>query len=288
VTERATGKGQQAKGCIVVFCVALAGCASRTPAPATPSLDSTPIDALRQQILSSTQAQGVRRGVWGIDVYSLDRNEPLFQLNAGQFFVPASVAKIVSVATAADAVGWDFRWETTVRAMGSIAAGVLQGDLVVTGSGDPSIGGRAGDDLTAWVEAIRGAGIRRILGRVIGDDNAIDEPRPQLAWTWDDLGYPTGAMFGALNLNENRAAIQVIPSTPGAPPGLAVPASLGYRQVINRAVTGAAGSTQLLWPEQRPGENALTVAGTIPASASTATLSVAVGNPSLLFALVLR
>lgn len=276
------------KGWIVALCVALAGCASRTPAPATPSLNSPPIDALRQQILSATQAQGVRRGAWGIAVHSLDRGDVLFELNADQLLVPASVAKIVSVATGADAAGWDFRWQTTITAMGSITDGVLQGDLVVTGSGDPSIGGRAGADLTTWVDAIRHAGITRILGRVIGDDNAIEEPRPQLAWAWDDLGYPTGAIFGALNLNENRAAIQVLPSTAGAPPGLAVPASLGYRQVVNRAVTGAAGSTQLLWPEQRPGETALTVAGTIPAGASTATLSVAVGNPTLHFAHVLR
>jgi D-alanyl-D-alanine carboxypeptidase/D-alanyl-D-alanine-endopeptidase (penicillin-binding protein 4) len=202
--------------------------------------------------------------------------------------VPASVAKVVSVATAADAVGWDYRWETTVRALGSIGDGVLQGDLVVTGSGDPSIGGRAGEDLTAWVEAIQRAGIRRILGRVIGDDNALEDPRPQLAWTWDDLGYPTGAIFGALNLNENRAAIQVVPSTPGEPPGLAVPPSLGYRQILNRALTGAAGTPLALWPEQRPGETALTVAGTIPSGAPTATLSVAVGNPTLHFAHVLR
>ena len=62
-------------------------------------------------------------------------------------------------------------------------------------------------------QALKALGIRRIDGRIIGDDDAIEEPRPQLAWAWDDLGYTTGAIFGALNLAENRMTVTV---TPGA------------------------------------------------------------------------
>jgi len=53
-------------------------------------------------------------------------------------------------------------------------------------------------------------------------------------------------------------------------------------------VTGRSGSTQLLWPEQRPGEPFLTVAGTVPAGAPPARLNVAVGNPTFWSASVLR
>ena len=42
-------------------------------------------------------------------------------------------------------------------------------------------------------------GIQRIEGRIIGDDDAVEEPRPALAWAWDDLGYSSGVLFGALN-----------------------------------------------------------------------------------------
>ena len=89
------------------------------------------------------------RAAWGIVVHSLDRHERLFELNPRTLLVPASVAKLVSVATAADAVGWDYRFETTLRATGSVSEGRLFGDLLVVGSGDPSIGGRGGDDLSA-------------------------------------------------------------------------------------------------------------------------------------------
>jgi D-alanyl-D-alanine carboxypeptidase/D-alanyl-D-alanine-endopeptidase (penicillin-binding protein 4) len=203
--------------------------------------------------------------------------------------VPASVAKLVSVATAADAVGWDYRYTTTLRATGPIADGVLRGDLLVVGSGDPSIGGRAGDDLAAWVEALKAAGIRRIEGRVIGDDDLVDEPRPQLAWAWDDLGYTTGALFGALNLAENRSTVTIAPGpSSGMPAVVTVDQRLAFRVVTNRVATGPAGSPQLLWPEQRPGDLSLTVAGSIPAAAPPAFLGVAVGNPTLWFASALK
>jgi D-alanyl-D-alanine carboxypeptidase/D-alanyl-D-alanine-endopeptidase (penicillin-binding protein 4) len=53
-------------------------------------------------------------------------------------------------------------------------------------------------------------------------------------------------------------------------------------------LTGEPSSLQLLWPEQRPGEYALTIAGTIPAGAPPARLQVSAGNPTLWFASVLR
>ena len=192
------------------------------------------------------------------------------------------------MATAADAVGWNYQWETRLLAGGPIVDGTLRGDLVVVGSGDPSIGGRAGSDLSAWIDALRMAGIRRIDGRVVGDDNAVEEPRPQLAWAWDDLGYTSGAIFGALNLNENRSIVTIAPGIVGGPATLTVPALFDYRQIVNRAVTGARGSTQLIWPEQRPGETALTIAGSIPVGASPAVVGVAIGNPTLHFAQLLR
>jgi D-alanyl-D-alanine carboxypeptidase/D-alanyl-D-alanine-endopeptidase (penicillin-binding protein 4) len=232
---------------------------------------------------------GVSRAAWGIAVHSLDRREQLFALSPATLLVPASVAKLVTVATAADAVGWDYRYTTTLRAAGPIVDGVLLGDLFVVGAGDPSIGGRAGDDLASLVEGLRGAGIRRIEGRIIGDDDAVEEPRPQLAWAWDDLGYSTGALFGALNLAENRTTVTVAPGpSAGAPATITIDPRLAFRVVTNRVATGAAGSPLLVWPEQRPGDPSLTVAGSIPTAAPPMVLSIAVGNPTLWFANALK
>ena len=232
---------------------------------------------------------GVSRAAWGIAVQSLDRRERLFEMNPGTLLVPASVAKLVTVATAADAVGWDFRYTTTLRAGGAIVDGALRGDLLVVGSGDPSIGGRSGDDLSTWAEGLKGAGVRRIEGRIIGDDDAVEEPRPQLAWAWDDLGYTTGALFGALNLAENRTTVTIAPGpSSGAATSITIEARLSPRGITNRVVTGPAGSPLLVWPEQRPGESSLTVAGSVPAGGVPVVIGISVGNPTQWFANALK
>jgi D-alanyl-D-alanine carboxypeptidase/D-alanyl-D-alanine-endopeptidase (penicillin-binding protein 4) len=222
-------------------------------------------------------------------VQSLDRDERLFELQPRTLLVPASVAKLAAVATAAEAVGWDYRYETTLKATGPIVDGVLSGDLLVIGSGDPTIGGRAGEDFSSWINALQARGIRRIDGRIIGDDDAIEEPRPQLAWAWDDLGYPGGALFGALNYAENRMTVTLTPGPgPGASVSIGADPDAASRPIMNRVVTGAAGTPQQIWPEQRPGEPFVTLSGSVPIGAPPARLAVAVGNPTIWFASVLR
>jgi len=277
-------------GFVVAFCIsclAWLGCASAPPGRTAPTAGA--LAQLRTDILAATRLPGVSRASWGVVVYSLDRHERLFELNPRTLFVPASVAKLVSVATAAEARGWDYRFETTLRSTGPVQGGILRGDLLVVGSGDPSIGGRGGGDLSGFVAAVRAAGISRIDGRIIGDDDAVEEPRPQLAWAWDDLGYTTGALFGALNLAENRTTVTVTAGAlEGAPTTLGLEPRASSRGVVNRTVTGPAGSMQLLWPEQRPGEVALTIAGSIPAGARPVQIGISAGNPTLWFASVLR
>lgn len=293
MTCKSKGKrqGSKGKGLVLALCLLpfdLLGCA-RAPAAVTPSFPRDPLQQLEQDITTATNAPGVRRAAWGIVIQSLDRDERLFELNPRRLLVPASTAKLVSLAAAAEAIGWNFRFETTVRATAPIVDGVMHGDLLVVGSGDPSIGGRAGTDLGVWVEALKTLGLRRVDGRVIGDDDAVEEPRPQLAWAWDDLGYPTGVLFGALNLAENRLEVSIAPAaSTGGSTSLSVEPHAAYRPLANRTVTGAPGSPLLVWPEQRPGEPFLTVTGSIPAGAPPARLQVSAGNPTLWFAAVFR
>jgi serine-type D-Ala-D-Ala carboxypeptidase/endopeptidase (penicillin-binding protein 4) len=272
------------------FCIlhsAVLGCAS---APVRQGESGAlALAQLRSDIIASTQTPGVGRASWGVLVESLDRHDRLVDLNSRTLFVPASIAKLVSVATAAEAVGWDYRFETSLLTTGSVSQGRLFGDLLIVGSGDPSIGGRGGGDLSSFVDAVKAAGFERIEGRIVGDDDALEEPRPQLSWAWDDLGYTTGALFGALNLAENRTVVTVVPGPSEATPAIvSLDPRAKERPIINRVVTGATGSIPLLWPEQRPGESPLTIAGSIPVSARPIPLGISAGNPTLWFASVLR
>lgn len=232
---------------------------------------------------------GVHRAAWGVVVVSLDTGERLFELQPQTLLVPASVAKVVSTAGAIDTVGWQYRFETPVRVVGEVRDGVLHGDLLVVGAGDPSIGGRGGRDLGAWVDLLRGAGIQSIDGRIIGIDDAFEEPRPGFAWSWDDLGYTTGALFGALNLAENAVVVTLAPGpSPDAPATLLLSDDAMDVPIVNRVTTTAVGGHQLVWPEMRPGETALTITGTVPMDARPARLRVAAGNPTTWFVRALK
>ena len=276
--------------CLLAQAIPVAQAPRRPPTPAAPATAKVDpaIESLRQDLLAETVAPDVRRAVWGVVVHSLDRDERLFELNPQTLLVPASVAKIVSAISAADAVGWDYRFETSVRSTAPLVDGVLTGDLIVVGSGDPTPEGRAGASLQVWVDALKAAGLKRVEGRIIGDDDAIDEPRPGAAWSWEDLGYTSGAIFGALNATENRMTVTIGPGAgEGAPATLSVEDFAQDRPLLNRAITTAS-TAPFIWPEHRLGEEALTIAGFVRPGAQPIRLNVSTGNPTQWFVSLLR
>lgn len=285
----------RAYGLLLAVCIlpwAGPGCAR--PRPVTPAAAAArgvdPLTQLRQDVDTLLDQPGYQRGAWGVVVQSLARRERLYERNARALLVPASTTKLVSVAAAAEAVGWDYSFETKLLAAGPVVNGAVQGDVVVVGSGDPSILGPAGGDpLTPWIDALRSRGITRIEGRIVADDDAVEEPRPGFAWSWEDLAYTYGAMPGALNLAENTVTIVVSPaSAEGLPTIAELPADARGLPVVNRSVTSAAGTGTNLWPELRPGEPGLIINGAIAVGDKPAVVSAAAGNPTEWFARVLR
>jgi D-alanyl-D-alanine carboxypeptidase/D-alanyl-D-alanine-endopeptidase (penicillin-binding protein 4) len=266
-----------------------AGCAKPRPAiPGPPP--PNPVAQLRSDFNALIDQPGHQRGTWGVAVHSLARNERLFEQNPRTLLVPASTMKLVSLAAAAEAVGWDYVFETKLLASGPVMDGVLKGDLVIVGSGDPSVLGRPlSDAFGPWIDALRARGITRIEGRVVADDDALEEPKPGFAWSWEDLGYTYGAIPGALNLAENKLDILVSPATlDGLPVTIELPADARDLPVMNAARTGPAGTRTTLWPEFRPGEPSLTLNGTIAIGEKPIVISVAAGNPTEWFARVVR
>jgi D-alanyl-D-alanine carboxypeptidase/D-alanyl-D-alanine-endopeptidase (penicillin-binding protein 4) len=93
--------------------------------------------------------------------------------------------KTITLAVAADRLGWDYPFRTRVLMAGTVADGTLNGDLVIVGSGDPTIENWRGNTwLDTWPELLRGQGIRRINGRIVGDDSAFDDEGLGAGWTW--------------------------------------------------------------------------------------------------------
>ena len=280
--------------CILHFaCVGCAKAPPATPAPASlpaaaPLLD--PLQQLRHDIDLLVDRSGHQYGTWGIVVQSLAKDDRLYERNPRTLLVPASTMKLVPLAAAAEAVGWDYRFRTQLLATGPIERGALRGDLVVVGSGDPSVLGRPDPGVTpGWVDALRRRGVTRVEGGIIGDDDDVEEPRPGLSWSWEDMGFGYGAMPGALNLRENVTTLIVSPGNAvGLPTILEVDPAPPGAPVVNSTTTSPPGTPPGVWPELGPGDPGLTVRGSIPAGSAAIRLRTAVGNPTLWFARSVR
>jgi D-alanyl-D-alanine carboxypeptidase/D-alanyl-D-alanine-endopeptidase (penicillin-binding protein 4) len=231
------------------------------------------------------------RALWAVDVRSLDTGEQLYELNPGKLVIPASNLKIVTLATAADILGWDYRFTTALETTAPVERGVLRGDLIVRGNGDPTInsrGDRARQVLDDWAAALKAAGIHEIDGRIIGDDQAFDDEGLGAGWSWDYLQYGYAAPVGALQFNENTAQLTVQPGArPGDPAIAALTPGTGL-SLVNRGVTGADGSAETLDYRRRMDRPTLEVTGSVAAGSSPLPRPVAVVNPTIYFAQSLK
>ena len=269
----------------------LSACAH--PAPARSAL---PARSAPKQLLADIDAivaqPAFERTYWGIVVKSLKTDEILYSLNARKLMMPASNMKIVTLAAAAATLGWNYTYETTIRAGGPIDNGVLAGDLIVTGSGDPGLtiaDGIADRVFADWGSKLKAAGIRVVSGRIVGDDSAFDDEEIGFGWSWDDLQDDYAAGVGALQFNENMARVTITPGlTAGAPASFAIePPGTGL-VVDNEVTTAAEGTPTSIRSRRLPGSSHLAIRGSIALRAQPSMESVSVDNPTIFFVKSLR
>jgi D-alanyl-D-alanine carboxypeptidase/D-alanyl-D-alanine-endopeptidase (penicillin-binding protein 4) len=276
--------------------VAIVAIAATAQAPllaqqSSPSKNSTPVRELRAELERVFGAPIMARGVWGVDIRSLDTGERLYERNPDRLMMPASNMKIVTTAAAATILGWNHRFSTTLETTAPLEGGVLKGDLIVRGGGDPSINtreGRAAAVLAEWASALRAAGITRIDGRIIGDDNAFDDETLGSGWAWDDLSAGYAAPVGALEFNENLATLTIAPAARAGDPAIVKLSPGSGLRLLTRVNTAEAAASSDVSYRRRLDEPVLEVSGAIAAGSSTLERTVAVVNPTVFFAQSLK
>ena len=155
---------------------------------------------------------GVPRGHVGLVIQPLGRRRPTVALNAGKLFDPASVMKTLTTLSALDTLGPAYTFKTTVLTGGPVSNGVLHGDLILRGGGDPALNL---EHFWTLLRAIRTRGIREIDGDVILDDSLFAIPPVDPAGFDDQPLKPYNAEPAALLVNYNALPLYLAPDGTG-------------------------------------------------------------------------
>jgi serine-type D-Ala-D-Ala carboxypeptidase/endopeptidase (penicillin-binding protein 4) len=255
-------------------------------------LAQSPVASLQRDLDALLAAPGLERGFWGVLVQPVGRDETLYAVNAGKLMLPASTMKVVTLAAAAEKLGWGFTYTTRLFASGPIDNGSLHGDLIVVGSGDPSIDdwdGKATLLFADWAAQLKNAGISRIEGRIIGDDNAFDDDGLGQGWAWDDIASSYSASVSALQFNEGSVQLRIAPgATVGTKAAITVSPDYSGLTLSNLLTTGAASATPAVERRRFPGSSRLEVRGVLPIRTRAFTETASVDNPTQYFVTALR
>jgi D-alanyl-D-alanine carboxypeptidase/D-alanyl-D-alanine-endopeptidase (penicillin-binding protein 4) len=271
---------------------------STTAVPAPPALtaaervQSQRFEARVQALIAGAPAN---KAEWGLLVVDAATGAVLFEQNADKYFVPASNLKLFSTAIALAKLGPDYRFHTTLETRGTISdKGVLAGDLLLVGRGDPNLSnrkfpydskeefdGNPDQALAELVDGLVAKGVKEIAGDVIGDDSYFPQERYPGGWEIDDMVWEYGAPISALSIEDNTVTLTL---TPGEHAGDAVgalvdPPTADFA-VQNDVTTSAVGAKPDLTLTREPGADIVTVFGSLPAHSTPRKLTLAIEEPA--------
>ena len=273
---------------LALVLVAALGVPGAAQEPATPGPPASGTLATRLAAILDTS--GVN-ALWAAKIVSLDTGEVLFERHPRLLVMPASTMKVVTLAVAAERLGWDARFSTRIEATGAVEDGVLRGDLVVAGDGDPTIGERADTPrvLDEWAARLAGLGIRRIAGRLVGDDDALPDQALGTGWAWDDLAFGYATPLGALQYHEGAVQLTIAAGPrPGAPATIRVEPASTDLEITGEVSTTDADTPAAVFTRRRPFTRTLEVTGSVPRADRDYVRTVSVDNPTRGFLLALR
>jgi D-alanyl-D-alanine carboxypeptidase/D-alanyl-D-alanine-endopeptidase (penicillin-binding protein 4) len=217
--------------------------------------------------------------------------ETVIDHDGSKSFSQASVMKLVTTAAAIEMLGPEHTFTTTIGYSGIIKNGVLNGDIIIKGGGDPTLGsekfaGQYAGFIDKWVEEIRKAGIRKITGRVITDDSYYDYQPVPPNWNWEDLGNYYGAGVYGLSIFDNTLKIHFSTGDSGTVPVITSlePVNPGTEYVNHLK---AYGSSDQGYVYSAPYNTYGWISGEIPVNRTDFILKASLTDPPLLAAEIL-
>ncbi len=221
--------------------------AAQAPPPRTRPLRGS----LQQRLTTLLDQPPFNRANWGVFVMD-DHGRVLFQRNADRLFVPASNTKLVVTATASALLPADYRVRTSVYVNGTVDGGILRGDLILYGRGDPTWSARcfSVDTLAAGAcdstftqidrlaDSIIAHGVHRVTGRIVGDGSAFEPTLVASGWNGWDLNWWYAAPVSGLGFHDNSVDFRITAGPAlDAPPTITWSPDLAMFAFENRART---------------------------------------------------
>lgn len=260
--------------------------APATPAT-TPALAVLHADLVR--LIDGTGWQGAR---WSVMAVSLDVGDTIFAYNPDLELAPASNMKLFTSAAALRYLGPNYRYGTFLLTDGRVVDGVLEGDLYVYGTGDPTLSDRFHESKTAvwqaFADTLVAMGIREVRGAVVGDASYFTGDGYGAGWQQDYMNTWYAAPVSALSFNENIVTLLIKPGEQvGWRPRIQmIPGGDGIA-IVNLATTVAGGDTRLD-VNRAAYDGPIVIRGRISAGSPGVWRAVPVADPAHFAAAVLR
>ena len=240
--------------------------------------------AANAQSTSMFQKKYYEHAEISISVVDLATREQVVHFQTSPVAMPASVMKLVTTGAAFELLGAGFDFKTKLYATGNIENGVLNGDLVVVGGGDPTLGSRYYSGPTyfmeIWVRVLKAYDIKRIKGRILVQSDVYDTEGVSPFWLWEDIGnyYATG-VYG-LNVFDNSFELTLKSKEAGSKPEIVsiVPNVPGL--TIQNNLIAANNSQDSAYLYGAPFQNEMRLFGTMPANQNQFVIRGQIPNPS--------
>jgi serine-type D-Ala-D-Ala carboxypeptidase/endopeptidase (penicillin-binding protein 4) len=233
----------------------------------------------------------MKYGILGLHITDASTGKPVFSRNSAIGIAVASSQKVITAAAALELLGQDFRYTTTLAASGYQVGSDLNGDLVLTGTGDPTLGSWRYQQtvdtavINKWVNAVKSRGIKNIRGGITVIDHnsssSLSSTIPE-GYIWQDIGNYYGAGTCLTNWHENQYDVILRSGASGKPVVItALSPSPPLVRIHNQVVAGKAGSGDNAYIFAAPYSDHIFIRGTIPPNSNRFTIAGSLPDPGM-------
>lgn len=206
-----------------------------------------------------------------VTIRDIDSGEIVFSQNGDKLMRPASNMKLISGAAALATLGEDYRFTTDLYVDGTISNKVLNGNVYIKGSGDPTL---KKDDFLQFAKVLKNNGIHTINGLFVADDKAFSGSTLPPGVDKTDESYYFGARTSAITMSQNddfdasTIIITAMPGKVGAKPSYTVEPNLSGMVISNQAKTVKKGNRNTVSIKRAYNTNRIIISGNLPQGSS--------------------